>query len=214
MFIALQPIVNAEIKSTFGFEVLARNSADSTSFIPPPPHHIFWSNIDKQAIVQSDRHLQCSRHVFVNVSETTLADDFLFTAWSRAIKQRARKGQMVIEITELVSDHTLSQRWGHIKELGVQLSLDDYGKHFNGLSRLERYQWDYCKLEMHQQLGLTNECVIALEQCRARSIEVIAERVETSQHANQAMSCGIHLQQGYFWGRPELAHAPLAMVAE
>ncbi len=214
MLIALQPIINAEVKSPFGFEVLARNSADSTSFTPPPPHHIFWSSIDKQAIMQSDHHLQCNRHVFVNVSETTLADDFLFAGWALAINSRTRKSPFVVEITELVSEHTLAQRWEQLKDLGVQLSLDDYGKHFNGLSRLERYQWDYCKLEMHPQLGLTTDSIMALEQCRARSIEVIAERVETTQHASQATSCGIHLQQGYFWGRPVLAQTPLAVAAE
>lgn len=146
MFIAKQPIVDIRTRSVFAFELLCRNRDDQ--FIPPPEQHIFWASIDRKILELAKQLIPAGPHITINVSEATLADDRFFEAWAKRVAEKSIDGPLTVEITENVTDLSLAHRWRQLKELPAMLSLDDFGRDYNQLSRLQQYEWDCVKFEM------------------------------------------------------------------
>src|SRR4029079_15906691 len=111
---------------------------------------------------------------------------------------------LLIDDPERVAD-TLSQ----LAELGVRLSLDDFGTGFSSLSYLSALPIHQLKIDRSFVAGLGErpECealvsgIIHLGE--GLGLEVIAEGVETAQQAERLLVLGARLAQGYLFGRPQ-----------
>ena len=116
-----------------------------------------------------------------------------------------------LELTEsmLMNDSEATvQILGHLKAIGVRLSIDDFGTGFSSLSYLTRFPIDIIKIDQSFISGLAKKpeaasitlAVIAL--AKALSLKTVAEGVETVEQLEFLHANGCDAIQGYYFSRP------------
>jgi len=98
-----------------------------------------------------------------------------------------------------------------LKQLGVRLSLDDFGTGFSSLTHLRSLPVDEIKIDRSFVSELTSNArdkeivssVVGL--AKSLGIETVAEGVETADQAEQLKAMGVDLGQGYHFARPGTA---------
>ena len=109
-----------------------------------------------------------------------------------------------------------------LKALGVRLAIDDFGTGYSNLSHLKHFNVDVLKIDQSfvrggdpatESLcdGAIVEAVIAM--ARAFDLHVVAEGVETEQHASELHALGADLGQGYFFSKPVAADTIDELIA-
>jgi len=154
------------------------------------------------------RHLTLS----VNVSASQLLhEDFEASVQNALLKTHANPRRLVLELTEsvLVTDMELViAKLDRLRDLGITISLDDFGTGFSSLSYLRRLPIQQIKIDR----GFVQDAVnTARSAALVRNVirigldlgqDVLAEGVETrEQHALMA-AAGCKQFQGYLYGRP------------
>ncbi|HEX2785201.1 MAG TPA: EAL domain-containing protein [Ilumatobacteraceae bacterium] len=126
--------------------------------------------------------------------------------------------ELWLEITEttLVQDlerATLSLR--QIRDLGVSISIDDFGTGWASLTYLRQFPVNSLKIDRLFTTGLgrrTRDAAIAhsiISLADELGIDVIAEGIETPEQATMLLEMGCRYGQGFLFGHPEPAsHAP------
>ena len=116
-----------------------------------------------------------------------------------------------IELTEavLISDPQIALEVVKvIKSLGIRVALDDFGVGYSSLSYLRTFPVDIIKLDKsfvfsvlsNQQDKRLTKGIISL--AKGLELEVVAEGVETIEHANYLKAIGCHYLQGYHYLKP------------
>jgi EAL domain-containing protein (putative c-di-GMP-specific phosphodiesterase class I) len=150
--------------------------------------------------------------VSVNVSGRQIAEGSLVAAVGRALGESGLEpDRLQLELTETVLMDNID---GHIdlmrelKDLGVTLALDDFGKGYSSLSYLHRFPVDRIKIdravvgglpESRASLGVVSAVVSF---ARALDMQVVAEGVETQEHVDALRGLGCEYAQGFFFHRP------------
>ena len=94
-----------------------------------------------------------------------------------------------------------------LKEVGVSLALDDFGKGYSSLSYLHRFPIDRIKVDRDFVRGLpdsrADRAIVSavLSFAGALDMEVVAEGVETQQHVDALRELGCEYVQGFFFHR-------------
>lgn len=120
-------------------------------------------------------------------------------------------GLLTLEIVENVLIDDLSQATKTIHDLqkqGVKISLDDFGTGFSSLSYLKHLSFDELKIDQgfvrdmlrDREDMMIVQAVISLSQ--SFNVPVIAEGVETLEHAEMLLRLGCLRAQGYGISRP------------
>ena len=150
--------------------------------------------------------------VSVNVSGRQIAEGSLVGAVSRALEESGlAPNRLQLELTETVlmddiDGHVALMR--ELKELGVSLAVDDFGKGYSSLSYLHRFPIDRIKIDRSFVGGLPeSRTALAIVSAvvsfsRALDIEVVAEGVETQAHVDALRELGCEYGQGFFFHRP------------
>ena len=153
--------------------------------------------------------------VAVNVSGRQLRRlDFLGTVCSILEETGCRPEWIELEVTEsdILKDAEPAIATLHgIREMGISLSLDDFGTGFSSLSYLKRLPINTLKIDRSFIDGLPNDgndraivqAVLAMG--RSLGIEVLAEGVETPAQVHALRLMGCARAQGYHFGRPAVA---------
>jgi EAL domain-containing protein (putative c-di-GMP-specific phosphodiesterase class I) len=119
--------------------------------------------------------------------------------------------RLALEITEtvLVTDSTAMQTViGQLKEIGVDLSLDDFGTGHSSMDYLKFLPVDELKIERRFVAGLLSDqrdraIVTAITHlAHDLGMRVVAEGIETSEQAQLLRQIGCDIGQGYFFARP------------
>ncbi|MFC3107052.1 amino acid permease [Undibacterium arcticum] len=116
-----------------------------------------------------------------------------------------------LELTEsmLMNDSEATiQILGHLKAIGVGLSIDDFGTGFSSLSYLTRFAIDIIKIDQSFISGLAKKpeaasitlAIIAL--AKALGLKTVAEGVETAEQLDFLHANGCDAIQGYYFSRP------------
>ena len=116
-----------------------------------------------------------------------------------------------IELTEavLISDpKTALEVVSVIKSLGIRVALDDFGVGYSSLSYLRTFPVDIIKLDKSFILGLLTskqdkrltKGIISL--AKGLELELVAEGVETLEHAEYLKAIGCHYLQGFHFLKP------------
>ena len=120
-------------------------------------------------------------------------------------------GAVVVEITEgqlLEPDDKVGRHLQALREVGVSISLDDFGTGFSSLSGLQHYAIDFIKIDQSfvRELGQDGNslalCKAIISMAHELGMEVIAEGVETEQQRDLLAAAGCDHAQGYFYTQP------------
>nr|BFE56768.1 hypothetical protein GCM10020063_012940 [Dactylosporangium thailandense] len=152
----------------------------------------------------------------VNVSPRQLGDA-AFAERVAAILAQARvpARNLVLEITEsvMVEGGELTERLLlRLRELGVRISVDDFGTGFSALGYLRRHPVTGVKIDRSFVGGLgastqDEEIVRAVvAMSGALNLAVVAEGVETAAQRNVLAALKVPLAQGWLWGKAVPAH--------
>lgn len=150
--------------------------------------------------------------VSVNVSARSLLDPTFPAQVSEALR-RHRQGpdRLVLEVTEslavsesVVVDEVLAA----LRELGVQISVDDFGTGFSSLSFVTRVAVDELKVDRSFVTCMTESPAAAavvrgaVELGNRLGARVVAEGVETADQRAALLALGCTTAQGYHFSRP------------
>jgi diguanylate cyclase (GGDEF)-like protein/PAS domain S-box-containing protein len=150
--------------------------------------------------------------VGVNLSAKQVLHPGLLKDVKSALQQSSLEpGSLVLEITEgtLVKDtQVIETIFGELKELGVSLAIDDFGKEYSSLSYLSRLPVDALKIDRlflesfgeHPHTTLIVEAVISL--AHTLGLEVTGEGVESVEQLELLRGMGCNFAQGYHLARP------------
>lgn len=137
---------------------------------------------------------------FAGVLSTTVAKSSLNTAWLDA------------ELTESLmiqqGDNT-DRIFTLFQDLGISVSIDDFGSGYSALGYLNKYPFDRIKIDKSlidnmTARGLAGANVVraAIDMAHASGIKTIAEGVETQEQLDILCGLGCDQVQGYLLGRP------------
>ncbi|UWU27146.1 EAL domain-containing protein [Rhizobium sp. WSM1274] len=214
--------LDARTREVIGFEALARWKHPEKGVLAPG---IFLKIADElglaaeidAAILKSvleDRLFWLLRglavpRIAVNISASRLADPTLLGKLRRLA---IPPGAIVFELVETIflddSDQNLLDQIGDIKQMGIDIEIDDFGSGHASLIGLVKLRPKRLKIDRQ----LVTEVVSSAEQRRvvgsiveiakALDVEVIAEGIETAAHAVVLAQLGCDGLQGYAFGHP------------
>jgi diguanylate cyclase len=153
----------------------------------------------------------------VNVSASDLRDEGLVKIVASALlKHDVMPEALTIEITEtaMMSDPELAQSVMHaLHDLGVRLSVDDYGTGYSSLEYLLKLPINELKLDrafskdLPRELRATAIVRSTVDLTHALGLRMVAEGVEDEQTLFILRELGCDLVQGWYLGRPMSAAA-------
>ena len=106
-----------------------------------------------------------------------------------------------------------------LRELGVKISMDDFGTGFSALSYLRQFPFDKLKIDRCFIKDLSHDDALAIVRAvttMAASLGMIttAEGVETSEQLAQVRMLGCNEVQGFFISRPQPVARIIRLIAE
>ncbi|MGH2700314.1 MAG: putative bifunctional diguanylate cyclase/phosphodiesterase [Actinomycetota bacterium] len=150
--------------------------------------------------------------IAVNLSRRSLLDpNFVEDAKEILARCGVPHEHLLLEITEssIMADPVRAAEVCHrLNDLGIGLSLDDFGAGYSSLGYLKRLPVQEIKIDKSFILGMTdddNDEVIVrstIDLARNLGLRVVAEGVETHEVWNILQSLGCDLAQGFYLGRP------------
>lgn len=148
--------------------------------------------------------------VSVNVSPTQLLDPSFVEYVTSHLEQSGQPPEaLTMEITESVPLRDLESivpRLATLRDLGVGVSLDDYGTGHASPHQLERLPLTEVKLDRslmrNAEAGVTEALSGVLAHARRRGLLVVAEGIETAEQLAFARNLGCDRAQGYLLGAP------------
>lgn len=95
-----------------------------------------------------------------------------------------------------------------IRELGIKVSMDDFGSGYSSLNTLKRIPIDVLKLDKAFMDDIEDDCeediIISsiIDMAKKMGIKVLCEGVETAQQARLLANSGCDMIQGYYFSKP------------
>jgi diguanylate cyclase (GGDEF)-like protein len=127
-------------------------------------------------------------------------------------RQPTLADNLVVEITEKVifgaRGSGLSERLDPLRDLGVKISLDDFGTGFASLTHLTEIEFDVLKIDrtfvrdMQESYTSMNIIKSMISLSHALKKEVIAEGIETDEQRLNICALGCDMGQGYYISKP------------
>lgn len=212
--LALQPILSARSRRLVAHEALLRSTLPA---LPGPMEVITAAERCGMLPEISAAVARCAASwmpqlpdgtiLFMNLHPIELDDTERLMAslaplrpWSHSI---------VLEITEhsKVRSSWLATAQA-LRDLGFSLAIDDLGAGYNSLSSLATLRPEYIKVDMSIVRDVDSEpykqrlIKLLAQLCEGSGSTLIAEGVETDAEADTLVELGVHLVQGYRFGRP------------
>ena len=158
--------------------------------------------------------------ISVNLSPLNLSQPSLVTTVTRVLSDTGLAPQrLILELTEgllLERSNTVRNALLGLKDLGVELWIDDFGAGHANLSFLQRLTCNVVKidrgfLDQHDKRRELLGGMISLAQ--SCGLRVLAEGVETSEHDALLKELGCDLLQGYLLARPMSAESLRTLIS-
>jgi diguanylate cyclase (GGDEF)-like protein/PAS domain S-box-containing protein len=230
-----QPIVDLPSSKISGFEALVRwvrsdghvaqpsdfiSVAEETGLIVPLTHQVL-----REACHQVAAWQQMFGHpleLSVNVSSKLFThEDFIGDVEDAIAESGLLPRSLQLEITESVlinHSDVVERNFERLRKIGVAVHLDDFGTGYSSLSYLQRYPVDALKLDKSfvARMGSDKDGVgsAIVKLARELGMGLIAEGVETVQHAEQLRRLDCPHAQGYLFSEPLTAGAVVPMLTK
>lgn len=222
-----QPIYSIPQRSLAGFEALVRwnhpgkGFLEPHDFIPLAEEMSIIRDIDYLVLNEATRQLKKWRKEFehaknikmnINLSGIHFNNTAILAEIGHVLKDNnLSNDSLQIELTEgVIMDNTgrSAEIFHVLSQLGVHISIDDFGVGYSSLSRLTKLPVDMLKIDR----GFVQSMIIdssSLNITRAiidlahdLDMEVIAEGVETQGQFQILSRMGCHYAQGYYISKP------------
>ena len=161
--------------------------------------------------------------ISVNVAATQLREaDFPDIVEQTLDDERLEPSSLCLELTEstLVEEGIVTEVIGRIRDLGVRISIDDFGTKYSSLSYLTRLSVDELKIDQSFVEGIVGDdskrAVVSAILAIGRSLDlpVTAEGVETGAQLAELRRLGCDSVQGFYLAKPLPAAACLLALQE
>ncbi|MGV8855129.1 MAG: bifunctional diguanylate cyclase/phosphodiesterase [Devosia sp.] len=217
-----QPQFDAKTFDVVGVEALARwrhptkGIKTPDCFIPVAEELNVMATIDKLILEQSLTALKrwdsmglVVPRASVNVSLRRLHDEELITSLR---KLDITPGRISFELVESIylddGDDIVSWNIDQIKELGIDVEIDDFGTGYASIVSLQKLRPARLKIDRQLVLPILTDLAqrrlltSIIDIGKAMGIEVVAEGVETMEHATILRALGCDILQGYAFAKP------------
>ncbi|HKE14988.1 MAG TPA: EAL domain-containing protein [Kofleriaceae bacterium] len=219
IYVAFQPLVDLQRRTTFGFEALVRS--ESTDF--PTALSIIEQAVQRTFMGQLGRALRrmavthCTHHpLFLNLHPAEFDEGWLVRP-DDAIG--VHDHDIYLEITESVP--LTHFRYCHsvlreIRSKGIKVAVDDLGAGHSNLKYIADLAPEVVKLDrnliaqLRRESRLQTLVTAIVELCKRLGARVVAEGIETREEMLAVLETGCHYGQGFFLGRP--AREPVPVV--
>jgi diguanylate cyclase (GGDEF)-like protein len=226
LVIHYQPQITADLQKIIGFEALLRWNnkkyglvtpdvfipmAEQTGLIRTIGLWVFKTACEQLKAFQQrfDENLGMS----INLSPEQLKDVDIANKIGKIINETGTNAAHIqIEITESIAfneDALILQRLKEIKDLGVSISIDDFGTGFSSLTRLKTFPIDLLKIDICFVQGISSgsekdKSIIKsiIQIAENLGLETLAEGVETRDQFMHLKDEGCKLIQGYYFYKP------------
>ena len=222
-----QPIVTLETGILAGFESLVRWDHPVRGFVSPVEFIPIAENtgmiipIGEWILRESCRQLRSWQQisdrsadlwVSVNVSSKQFVDFDLVSLVTDSLEETGLEPRCLkLEITESTMVENIdyvASVMEQLKQIGVKLSIDDFGTGFSSLSILNRFPLTSLKIDRAfvaqiKDVETPVEIVKTIVNlAHSLNLEIIAEGVETIEQLSQLRQLGCHFGQGYCFATP------------
>ena len=213
-----QPIVDLTTGRVASEELLVRMAAPDGRQLPPDvflpvaEEHGLATGIDRFMIERAAAVAACGRPVYVNLSGSTISDEFIFDDVIKAVQRHgAPADRITFEITETAIPANMAQ----VSELGrrltargFDLALDDFGSGWGALRYLKALPVGVIKIgrefvrdvDWSPRARQVVQGIVALAQ--ALDQKTVGEGVEDGRTLSTLRALGVDRAQGFFIGRP------------
>lgn len=169
----------------------------------------------RQSKAWQDRGLRPVK-ISVNMSQAQFYRTDVYATISAALAETKLDPKWLeVEVTETMAmrdiDRTINIL-GKLRELGVSVSMDDFGSGYSSLSSLKTLPLDILKIDRSLVCDLDDNKVskqitnAIVELGKAMKLVVLAEGVETRGQIDFLTEIGCDLAQGYFYSKPRPAN--------
>jgi diguanylate cyclase (GGDEF)-like protein/PAS domain S-box-containing protein len=222
-----QPIVILENKELVGFEALVRWQhpqkgllypgdfiavAEETGLITQIDQWILGTACQQMADWNKQYISNNGLTISVNISGIHVTDPDLYNYIEKVLDEtQLEPKNLKLEITELTivdqSEFTV-RALSNLRDMGVQIQIDDFGIGYSSLSYLSRFPINALKIdksfvnrigEEKSQLDIIRTIITLTERL---NVNVIAEGVETEEQLRELTGMGCKLGQGYLVSHP------------
>ncbi len=220
-----QPQVDSKTEALIGVEALIRWKRPNSEIVPPGD---FIPILEETGLIiplgewvlaeACRQHKEWIRKglppipISVNISAIQFQEKEFLPMLSNIIKESGiEPGYLDLELTESVvmrQPQFVIKQLEVIKEMGINLSLDDFGTGFSSLSYLRYFPLDRLKIDQSFVRGLStdlvNEAIIEAVIVLGKSLKIktIAEGVETKQELDFLRKLACDEIQGYYFSKP------------
>jgi diguanylate cyclase (GGDEF)-like protein/PAS domain S-box-containing protein len=220
-----QPIVRLAGRSEPRRELLVRMLSEDGELIPPgvflhaAERYDLIQEIDRWVLRQAVRRLAREQragrtvNLGINLAPKTVADPDFPAELAQELKSAGASGRgLWLEVTEtsaILNVDRARMLAGHLRELGCEFAVDDFGAGFASFYYLKHLTFDYVKIdsEFIAQLreSTTNQLVVKsiVDITHGLGKQTIAECVSDRATVELLRSFGVDYAQGFYFGVPE-----------
>lgn len=218
-----QPKIDLNTRQVIGAEALIRwirpsgEMISPVEFIPLAEENGFIVELGQWVLETALKQLQlwqtqCPNFVLsINVATKQLLEDsFLENFKELMTLYEIDPSNVDLEITEYLFLEQNERNTGiidELRQLGVSISLDDFGTGFSSLSYLKKFYVDQIKIDkafiddyQSESGAIFIETIIRMSESLKKNI--IAEGVETEQQVDYLRKAGCHYAQGFLFSKP------------
>ena len=224
LFLVYQPKMNVKTGVVSGVEALLRWQHPESGLIPPndfipmaekssvikPLTVWVLNNALRQAAAFASSGIDIT--IAVNISASSLRDDSL-VGYTKMLLQKnnIEPSRLIMEITEsaMMKDPVMALNLLHqLSQLGVQISIDDYGTGYSSLAYLKRMPVNEMKIDRTFVKDMANDeddrsiVDTTISMGHNFGLRVVAEGVEDRETVELLNKMGIDQVQGYYYARP------------
>ena len=234
-YLQYQPKVEIETGRVVGFEALARWSPEDSAisparFIPVAERTGAIHRLGAWALREVCRQLKrwdqegLETNIAVNVSPVQLDNPRFVHSVAEALQEHGVAARRItLEVTESSAVHEVvdaTTKLQELREMGVQISIDDFGTGHSSLSQLHQLPVDELKVDRSFVSTVTDACEFSrvfIETiyvlASTLGLKVVAEGIETEQQRQFLLDSGYQLGQGFHFSGPLAAPAATALLA-
>ncbi len=225
MVLYFQPQVDSRSNQIIGAEALIRWNHSEWGLISPHEFLIIAeengliTEIDNWVIHEVCQQIKTWKNRGIQVIPISInisAIHFLKPDWPSQVARIIRDAgiqpnEIEFEVTEttiLSNSEMVKNSIFNLKELGIKITLDDFGKGYSSLSYLTEYPFDVIKIDktfirnMHQSDRDLHLIKSIIYMAKGLQLRVVAEGVETIRQLKTLQQQQCHEIQGYLFSHP------------